>query len=155
MSESIESRLQALGLDLPNAPAPAANYVPALVAGGFLFVSGQLPMENGAVAVKGTLGDGVDLADGVRAARLCLLNVLAQAKAALGGDLVKVARCVKLGGFVASTPAFTDHPKVVNGASDLLVEVMGETGRHTRFAVGVAALPLGAAVEVEAMFLLR
>ena len=155
MSDTIETRLQALGLDLPNAPAPAANYVPSLVAGNLLFVSGQLPMENGAVAVKGTLGDGVALEDGVRAARLCLLNVLAQAKAALEGDLGRIARCVKLGGFVASTAGFTDHPKVVNGASDLLVEVMGDAGRHTRFAVGVAALPLGAAVEVEAMFLLR
>ena len=150
----IESKLQEMGLSLPDAPAAAGTYLPALVAEPFLFVSGQLPLQDGRVAVTGLLGRDVDLDQGASAARLCLLNILAQARSALGGDLGRVKRCVKLGGFVASAPDFTNHPKVINGASDLLVELMGDAGRHTRFAVGVAALPLNAAVEVEAMFAL-
>ena len=152
---AIESKLREMGLALPDAPAAAGTYLPALVAEPFLFVSGQLPLEDGRVAVTGLLGRDVDLNQGANAARLCLLSILAQAKATLSGDLGRIKRCVKLGGFVASTPDFTSHPKVINGASDLLVELMGDEGRHTRFAVGVAALPLNAAVEVEAMFAVR
>jgi len=152
---AIEQRLRELGLELPPAPPPAANYVPWTIGGKLLFISGQLPMQGGAVTVTGRLGDGLSLEDGQRAARLCALNVLAQARAACEGDLDRLARCLKLGGFVSATPEFADHPKVVNGASDLVAEVMGEAGRHARFAVGCASLPLGAAVEVEAIFELR
>lgn len=149
---AIEQRLASLGLGLPPAAAPAANYVPFVVQNGLVFVSGQLPFQGGGVAARGRLGDDVALEQGVAAARLCALNVLAQVKAASEGDLDRIARCVKLGGFVACTAHFVDHPKVINGASDLIVEVMGEAGRHTRFAVGCPSLPLGAAVEVEAIF---
>jgi len=122
-----------------------------VIESGFLTVSGQLPLENGALAVKGKLGAGVSLAEGQRAARLCAINILAQAHLALG-DLGRIRRCVRLGGFVASAPDFTDQPKVVNGASDLIVAILGDAGRHARLAVGAAALPLDAAVEVEAQF---
>lgn len=148
----IEQRLAERGLALPEAPAPAANYVPFTTAGKLVFISGQLPLQGGGVAVAGRLGDGVTLEQGQAAARLCALNLLAQAKAAAGGDLDRLARCLKLGGFVACTADFTDHPKVVNGASDLVAEVMGEAGRHARFAIGAASLPLNAAVEVEGIF---
>jgi enamine deaminase RidA (YjgF/YER057c/UK114 family) len=151
VSNPIEERLAALGIALPAAASPAANYVPFVLEDGLLTISGQLPMENGGVAVKGRLGDGVSLEDGQRAARLCAINILAQAKAALG-DLTRIRRCIRLGGFVASTPDFTDQHKVVNGASDLVASVLGDAGRHARAAVGVAALPLDAAVEVEALF---
>lgn len=149
---AIEQRLAERGLDLPPAAAPAANYVPYVISGSLLFISGQLPMQGGGVAVRGRLGGGVSIEQGQAAARLCGLNLLAQAKAASGGDLDRVRRCVKLGGFVACTPEFVDHPKVINGASDLMVEAMGEAGRHARFAVGCSSLPLDAAVEVEAVF---
>ena len=151
MPNSIEERLKALGITLPPAAAPAANYVAFVLEGGLLTISGQLPMENGAVAVKGKLGDGVSLEEGQRAARLCAINILAQAQAALS-DLVRIRRCIRLGGFVASTPLFTDQHKVVNGASDLIADVLGQAGRHARAAVGVSSLPLDAAVEVEATF---
>ena len=149
---AIEQRLAERGLALPEAPAPAANYVPFTISGKLVFFSGQLPLQGGGVAVAGRLGDTVTLEQGQAAARLCALNLLAQAKAAAGGDLDRLARCLKLGGFVACTPAFTDQPKVINGASDLVAEVMGEAGRHARFAVGAASLPLNAAVEVEGIF---
>lgn len=141
-----------MGLELPKAAAPAANYVPFTISGKQVFVSGQLPMRDGKVAHVGRLGENASLEDGQAAAALCALNLLAQAKNACGGDLSKLARCLKLGGFVACTPEFTDHPKVVNGASDLIAETMGEAGQHARFAVGVASLPFGAAVEVDAIF---
>lgn len=152
---AIERRLADLGLGLPPAAAPAANYVPFTVAGKMIFISGQLPFQGGGVAVRGRLGDDVTLEQGQAAARLCALNVLAQAKVAADGDLERLARCIKLGGFVACTADFIDHPKVINGASDLVVEAMGDGGRHARFAVGCPSLPLGAAVEVEAIFELR
>ncbi len=152
MTSAIEQRLAARGLELPDAPAPAANYVPYAISGKLLFVAGQVPFREGQVAVRGRLGDGVSLERGQEAARLCALNLLAQARAACGGDLGRLARCLKLGGFVSCTAEFTDHAKVVNGASDLMVEAMGEAGRHARFAVGCASLPLNAAVEVEAIF---
>lgn len=150
MPSEIEDRLAALGVTLPDPPAPAANYVPALISGSVLYVSGQLPIKDGVVTQKGRLGDGVEIDAARDAARLCAINIMAQARAALGG-LDRIGRIVKLTGFVASTPEFFDQPKVVNGASDFLVEVLGDRGRHARSAIGVAALPLGAAVEVEAV----
>ena len=152
MTSAIEQRLAARGLDLPDAPAPAANYVPYTISGKLLFVAGQLPFRKGQVAVSGRVGDDVSLEQGQEAARICALNLLAQAKAACGGDLDRLARCLKLGGFVSCGPTFTEHPAVINGASDLMVEAMGEAGQHARFAVGCASLPRGAAVEVEAIF---
>ena len=154
MAGSIEQRLAELGIELPPPAAAAANYVPVRRSGDLLVVSGQLPIEAGAVRYKGKLGGGVSLEDGQAAARLCAINILAQVKAACG-DLEHVAACLRLGGFVACTPEFTDHPKVVNGASDLMVGVLGEAGKHARAAVGVPSLPFDAAVEVEAMFELR
>jgi len=150
MTESIQDKLKSLGITLPQAAAPAANYVPWVISGNQMFVSGQLPMEDGKIAVAGQLGDNVSLEDGQRAARLCAVNILAQARAALG-DLDRVTRIVRLGGFVASADSFTDQPKVVNGASDLMVEVFGDKGRHARAAVGVNTLPLGVAVEIDAI----
>lgn len=145
---TIEARLEELGLSLPAAAAPVASYMPVVVHGGFAHVSGQLPFVNGALRT-GRLGEDVDLAEGTKAARACGLMILAQLKAV---DLLeKVDRIVKLGAFVNSTADFTDQPKVANGASDLMFEVFGEKGRHARAAVGVSALPLGAAVEVDAV----
>lgn len=150
MSGTISARLQALGITLPPAPAPVANYVPTAIVGDLLFVSGQISKAADGSLVTGKLGGGLDIEKGRHAARLCALNILAQANAELGG-LDRIQRIVKLTGFVNAAPAFTDHPQVVNGASDLLVEILGERGRHTRSAVGVAGLPLDAAVEVEAI----
>jgi enamine deaminase RidA (YjgF/YER057c/UK114 family) len=147
----VDKRLAELGLVLPEAPAPAANYVPFTVHAGLVHVSGQLPMRDGAVAITGKLGAGVSLEQGQEAARLCALAILAQARAACEGDLDRIRRVLRLGGFVASAPGFTDQPKVINGASDLLVAVLGDVGRHARAAVGVAVLPLDAAVEVDAV----
>jgi enamine deaminase RidA (YjgF/YER057c/UK114 family) len=150
----IDARLRELGITLPTPPAAAANYVPAVVFGNLLFISGQLPMENGALAVKGRVGEQLSLADGQRAARLCGINILAQARAALGG-FERLQQLLKLGGFVNAPATFTDHPKVVNGASDLMFDVLGDAGRHTRFAVGANGLPFDAAVEIEALFALK
>ena len=152
MTSAIEQRLAADGIELPAAAAPAANYVPYTISGKLILVAGQLPFRGGQIAVSGRLGDGVSLEQGQEAARLCALNLLAQAKAACGGDLDRLGRCLKLGGFVACTGDFTDHPEVVNGASDLMVKAMGGAGQHARFAVGCASLPRNAAVEVEAIF---
>lgn len=152
MPSGIERRLAELGLELPPAAAPVANYVPWTISGKLLFISGQVPLRDGKIAITGRLGAEVDIEAGREAARICALNLLAQARAALDGELDRLARCLKLGGFVACTPEFADHPKVINGASDLVVAAMGDAGRHTRFAVGAPSLPLGAAVEVEAMF---
>ena len=147
---TIDRRLADLGLSLPQAAAPIASYVPVVEAGGLLHVSGQLPFRDGAV-VTGRLGEDVTLEGGQEAARLCGLMVVAQVKAALGGDLSRVRRVVKLGVFVNSASGFTDQPKVANGASDLMQALWDDAGRHARAAVGVAALPLGAAVEVDAV----
>ena len=146
---TIEARLAQLGITLPAAAAPVAAYVPVVVSGNLAFVSGQLPFIDGKL-VTGRLGEDVALEDGVAAARACGLMILAQLQGA-GIDLDSVVRIVKLGGFVNSTPDFTDQPKVVNGASELMADVFGEAGRHARAAVGVPALPLGAAVEVDAI----
>ncbi len=145
---SIEARLAELGITLPEAAAPVASYVPVVVQNGMAHVSGQLPFVDGALQT-GRLGEDVSLEDGMAAARACGLMILAQLKAA--GVLDKVERVVKLGAFVNSTGDFTDQPKVANGASDLMFEVFGDKGRHARAAVGVPALPLGAAVEVDAI----
>ncbi|MRX49797.1 RidA family protein [Paracoccus sp. S-4012] len=147
---SIDKRLTELGITLPEAAAPAGSYVACVQAGNLLFVSGQLPPD----MTKGRLGDGVTVEAGAAAARGCAMVLLAQARAALG-SLDRVARVVKLTGFVASTPDFTQQPEVVNGASDLMVEVFGDAGRHARAAVSAAALPRGVAVEVEAVFEVR
>ena len=147
----IARRLADLGVVLPDPPAAVASSVPFVRIGNLVFVSGQLPFENGALAVTGKLGGGLDLEAGIRAARLCAVNLLAQIRAAAGGDQERVRRVVRLGGFVAATPDFTDHPKVMNGASDLIVAVLGEAGRHARTAVGVPSLPLDAACEIEAL----
>jgi len=152
VTSAIEQRLAAKGLELPRAAAPAANYVPWVISGRLVLIAGQMPFEDGRVAVVGRLGEDVSMAEGQRAARLCALNLLAQAKAACGGDLERLGRCLKLGGFVSCTPEFADHPEVVNGASDLIVLAMGEAGHHARFAVGCPSLPRRAAVEVEAIF---
>jgi len=152
MSGSVEKKLAGLGINLPTPAAPIANYVPFVRSQNMLVVSGQLCFgTDGNLVAKGQLGNGVSLDDGQRAARACAINLLAQLKSALG-DLDKVIRVVRLGGFINSAPGFTDGPKVMNGASDLMVEVFGEKGRHARSTVGVAALPANAAVEVEGQF---
>lgn len=148
---SVSARLQSLGLTLPAAAVPVASYVSYTRAGALLYISGQLPVRDGQM-IKGHLGKDVSLEDGQEAAKICALNILSQASAALGGDLERIKACVKLTGFVACTPDFTDHPKVINGASDLMVAALADKGKHARAAVGVSALPLGAAVEVEAIF---
>lgn len=152
MSETISGRLAELGHTMPVPAAPAGNYVGWVRSGNLVQVSGQLPMRDGKVAYAGTLGDNVSLEAGQEAAQLCALNVFAQLSAAVNDDLSKVVRCVRLGGFVAATPAFTQHPQVINGASDFVVQVLGEKGKHARAAVGVASLPANVAVEVEALF---
>jgi len=150
-----EEKLAALGLELPVAAAPVANYVGYTVSGKTVYVSGQLPFKDGKLLVTGRLGAGVPVEDGYAAGRQCGLNILAHLKAACGGDLDRVSRVLRLGGFVNSTPEFTDAPKCVNGASDLMVAVFGDAGRHARAAVGVASLPAGAAVEVDAIIELK
>ncbi|RVI47360.1 RidA family protein [Sinorhizobium meliloti] len=150
MSAEIETRLTELGIVLPQAVAPVANYVPYVVSGSMLYISGQLPMENGKVAVTGHVGKDVDVAGAQRAAELCAINILAQAKAALG-ELGRIRRLVKINGFVASTPDFVEQHLVINGASNLLANVLGEAGKHARAAVGMASLPFNAAVEIDAV----
>jgi len=152
MRGKIETRLAELGITLPAATAPVANYVPWTISGRLIFISGQVGMEDGKPRWLGRLGDGLSVAEGYAAARLCGLNLLTQLKAACDGDLDRVTRVVRLGGFVNCTPDFTDQPKVVNGASDLMVEVFGNAGRHARAAVGAPSLPLGVAVEVDGVF---
>lgn len=147
-----DKRVKELGITLPEAAAPVGNYVGYTISGNMVFVSGQLPLEGGKVAVQGRIGDNLAVEDGYRAGRLCALNIVAQLKAACGGSLNKVNKVLRLGGFVCVAPAFVDAPKCVNGASDLMVEIFGDAGRHARFAVGVATLPAGAAVEVDATF---
>jgi len=154
MSNSYEARLTELGVTLPDAPAPAANYLPFVISGDLVFVSGQI--SNGPDGlITGKLGENMDVAAGAVAAKACALGLVAQLKAACGGDLSRLVRVVKLGGFVNSTPDFTDQPKVINGASDFLVELFGDAGRHARAAVSAAALPLGVAVEIEGIFQIK
>ena len=156
MSGKIEARLRELGIELPLPGAPVANYVPFAVcgtgSGNLVFIAGQLCVWNGERRHVGKLGAGISIADGQQAAQLCALNIIAHLRVACGGDLDLVRRCLRLGGFVNCTPEFTDMPQVVNGASDLMVELFGDIGRHARAAVGVSSLPGGVAVEVEAIF---
>lgn len=151
MPDTVRDRLAELGLDLPDAPAPAANYVPFVKAGNLLFVSGQISQDERGL-IRGKLGADMDVGAGQNAAKRCALALLAQVAAACDGDLERIVRVVKLTGFVNCTADFTDHPKVINGASDLFAAVLGERGRHARAAVGSSSLPLGVAVEVEGVF---
>lgn len=148
---SIEARLAELGVTLPDAPAPVANYVSFVIAGKLVHVSGQIS-QNAAGVIRGKLGADMSIEDGAEAAKCCAISLLAQLKKACDGDLSKLKRVVKLGGFVNSTPDFTDQPKVINGASDFMVAALGDAGRHARAAVSAASLPLGAAVEIDAIF---
>jgi enamine deaminase RidA (YjgF/YER057c/UK114 family) len=154
MSKSIEAKLAEMGVELPEAPAPAANYVPYVITGDLVFVSGQIAKdENG--LILGKLGDTMSVGEGQAAAKTCAISLLAQVKAACGGDLDRLAKVVKLGGFVNSAPDFTDHPSVINGASDFIGELLGDVGAHARAAVGCSSLPLGVAVEIEGIFQIR
>lgn len=143
----IEKRLESLGIKLPRVSIPVASYVPYVLFGNLVFVSGNLPFENGELKIKGKLGEQVSVEDGIKSARICAVNALASLKDALG-DLDRVTRIVRVEGFVASVPEFDEHPKVVNGASELLVQVFGDKGAHARFAVGCASLPLSSPVEI-------
>jgi enamine deaminase RidA (YjgF/YER057c/UK114 family) len=155
VSGKIEALLQERKIELPQASIPAANYVPTVRSGNLLFISGQVSQWNGERRFIGKLGREISLEDGQQAARLCALNIVAHVRAALDGDLDRVVRVVRLGGFVNSAEDFVQQPLVVNGASDLMVEIFGENGRHARAAVGVNALPGGVAVEVEAVVEVR
>jgi enamine deaminase RidA (YjgF/YER057c/UK114 family) len=152
--QPIEARLAELGITLADAPAPAANYVPFVVTGALVHISGQIS-QNEAGLIKGRLGEDLSVEQGAEAAKRCAISLLAQLKKACGGDFNRLSRAVKLTGFVNSTPDFTDQPRVINGASDFLVAVLGEAGRHARSAVSAASLPLGVAVEIEAIFELK
>lgn len=154
MTGQTEEKLAQLGVTLPDAPAPAANYVPFVQVGDIVYVSGQISQGPDGL-ITGKLGDTVSVEDGAAAARTCAISLLAQVKAACGGDLDRLVRAVKLTGFVNSTPDFTDQPKVINGASDFLVEALGDAGRHARSAVSAGALPLGVAVEIEGIFQIK
>ena len=151
MDETISSRLARMGVAIPTAAAPAANYLPYMLHEGVLYISGQLPVAEQGLDCRGKLGDGVSVEQGREAARLCAINVLAQAKAALDGDLERIRQVLRITGFVASAPGFVEQHLVVNGASDFLAEALGERGRHARAAVGTSALPLDAAVEIDAI----
>jgi enamine deaminase RidA (YjgF/YER057c/UK114 family) len=151
---AIEKRLAELGVTLPDAPAPAANYVPFVQTGNLVHISGQIS-QNEHGLIKGRLGEDMAIEQGAEAARRCAISILAQLRNATGGDWNRLSRAVKLTGFVNSTPDFTDQPKVINGASDFLVAVLGDHGRHARSAVSAASLPLGVAVEIEAIFELK
>jgi enamine deaminase RidA (YjgF/YER057c/UK114 family) len=152
MTGRIDLRLKELGIELPTPPAPVASYVPFVVSGNLAFISGQVTIAPDGLKYVGTVGAELTLEDGKAAARLCAINVLAQAKAAAGGDLDRIKRCVKVTVFVNAVPGFTQHPEVANGASDLFVEVFGDAGRHARAAVGAGSLPRNVAIEVEAVF---
>jgi enamine deaminase RidA (YjgF/YER057c/UK114 family) len=151
MPGKIERRLAELNITLPEPPAPVASYVPYVVSGNLVFISGQVTMAAGSLQYVGTVGKELSLEDGKAAARLCAINVLAQLRAA-AGDLDRVTRCVRLGVFVNAVPGFAQHPEVANGASDLIGDVFGDAGRHSRAAVGAGSLPRNVAVEVDAVF---
>jgi enamine deaminase RidA (YjgF/YER057c/UK114 family) len=150
MPGTVEKTLADMGITLPDSPPPAANYVSTVQTGSLLFVSGQISRSPTGEEVVGTLGAGVTLAQGQRAAEICAINILAQVKSAIG-DLDRVVRVVRLNGFVNATPDFTDHPQVINGASNLIAKVLGDKGKHSRCALGVASLPFGVAVEIDAV----
>jgi len=155
MPGRIEERLKQLGLELPRSAAPVANYVPFVRSGDLLFIAGQICQWNGERRFVGKLGREITVEQGQEAAKLCALNILAHVKTALDGDLDRVLRCVRLGAFVNGTDDFTEQPQVANGASNLMVELLGDAGRHARAAVGVNALPGGVAVEIDAVFEVR
>lgn len=152
MPGTIDARLRELGIELPEPSRPGANYVPFVRSGDLVFLTGQLSQWNGERRFVGKLGREIGLGEGQQAARLCALNLIAHLRAALGGDLDRASRCVRVAGFVNAVPEFLEHSQVVNGASDVFLEVFGDAGRHTRMAVGVSGLPYGVAVEVEAVF---
>lgn len=149
---TIDAKLAELKLSLPAVTMPAANYVPYVIAGGLAYFSGTLPMQDGKPQFVGKVGEKFSIEEGQECARLCVLNILSHLKNALGGDFSKIKRLIRLGVFVNSAAGFTDQPKVANGASDLMVALLGESGKHARFAVGVSELPFGVAVEVDATF---
>ena len=148
----ISDKLKELNIDLPNAPDPVGAYVAFKKIGNFLYISGQLPISSEGKMIKGKIGENLSLEDGQAASRLCVINILAQTKKAVDGDLNKVKNCVKITGFVNSSDSFIDQPKVINPASEILAKVFGDKGKHTRAAVSVNSLPLGAAVEIDAIF---
>ena len=152
MTNIIDQRLKELNIELDDASVPAGSYVPYVITNNLVFISGQLPFINGQLTIKGKVGDNVSLDDAVKMSEACAKALLSQLKAACNGNLDKVNKVVKLGGFVASAPNFTDQPKVINGASDLIVNIFGDKGKHSRFAVGVAALPLNVPVEIDGVF---
>ena len=152
MPNIIDQRLKELNIELDDASVPAGSYVPYVITNNLVFISGQLPFINGQLTIKGKVGDNVSLDDAVKMSEACAKALLSQLKAACNGNLDKVNKVVKLGGFVASAPNFTDQPKVINGASDLIVNIFGDKGKHSRFAVGVAALPLDVPVEIDGIF---
>ena len=148
----VEARLKEMGITIPDAPAPAANYVPWMRTGNLIHVAGQVPFVDGKLTATGHLGANASVEDGYDQAKICAINLIAQVKVACDGDLDRVTQVVKLGGFVASTPDFTQQPAVENGASDLMVAAFGDAGKHARFAVGSSVLPLGCLVEVDGIF---
>jgi len=148
----INARLKELGFHLPEVPSPAGNYVPATIAGGMLFISGQLPMIAGKLQFTGKVGREYSIEQGRECARICGLNILAQVNNVLGGDWCQIKHLARIGVFVNALDDFTDHPQVANGISDMMVNIFGDAGKHARFAVGVSSLPFGAAVEIEAIF---
>lgn len=152
MIDDINKKLVALNIKLDDASIPAGSYVPYVITGNLVFISGQLPFINGQLTTKGKVGDNVSIDEAIKMAEACAKAILSQLKAACNGDLNRVKRVVKLGGFVASAPEFTDHPTVINGASDLFVKIFGEKGKHARFAIGAAALPRDVPVEIEGIF---
>jgi len=152
MANIIDQRLKELNIELDDASVPAGSYVPYVITNNLVFISGQLPFINGKLTIKGKVGDNVSLDDAVKMSEACAKALLSQLKAACNGNLDKVNKVVKLGGFVASAPNFTDQPKVINGASDLIVNIFGDKGKHSRFAVGVATLPLNVPVEIDGIF---
>ena len=152
MTGTIDARLAELGIELPHAAAPAANYIPYVVTGDLIFVSGQVQFWNGELKGVGNVGRDMDIPAAQEIARICGLNLIAQARAACDGDLDQISGVVKVGGFVNAVPDFDQHPEIINGCSDLMVDVFGDKGRHSRFAVGAGSLPRGVAVEIEAIF---
>ena len=152
MAGIVNARLQELGLTIPEATAPAGNYVPYTISGNLVYVSGQVPFVDGQLTFQGKVGQDYSTEEGAECASICALNIISQVKAACGGNLDRVVRCVKLGGFVNCVDGFGEQPQVINGASDLMVSIFGDKGRHARFAVGTNALPMNVAVEIDAIF---